>query len=98
MLVIDADRHCWTANLVVARRCVAQNKVTDWRYSVSGDALFEMLLDPIQIVYSNRWPVLRIGKPETLRELHCSASRTISTSSVMDRYAVENTKPVLIIV
>ena len=50
VLAVDADRHCWLSNLVIARRCVAQHKVTGLCDSVGSDALFEVLLDPIQLV------------------------------------------------
>ena len=43
VLAVNANCHCWSANLVIASRHVAQNKVTGWRYSVGGDALFEVL-------------------------------------------------------
>ena len=77
---------------------MAQNKITGWRYSVGGNALFKVLLDPIQLVHSDRWAKLRIGSKEALRELSGSARITIWTSSLMDRYAAEDTKSVLVLV
>ena len=77
---------------------MAQNKVTGLCDSVGGDALFEVLLDPIQLVHSDGRENLWVGSKEALCELPGSASITIWTSSLMDRYATENTKSVLVVV
>ena len=53
VLFENANSHCWSANLVVVRRRVGQNKISGRRNSISSYTLLEMLLDQIQLVHAN---------------------------------------------
>ena len=98
MLFENANSHCWPAQLVVMRRRVGQNKISVGRYSVSGNALFEMFLKQIQLVHTKRWllePVpprqwrgrakVWVSSKEILRKLPCSTSTGVWPASFMDR-------------